>query len=98
VSDTGCGIPDDVRAHLFEPFLTTKPVGQGTGLGLSICHGIVTSLGGSIAVESAVRKGSTFRVTIPVAAETGEEPAPARVGDAVTSVADRGRGRYVARA
>ena len=75
VRDTGCGIPPEIRRHLFEPFLTTKPVGKGTGLGLSVCHGIVTSLGGEITVESEVGKGSTFRVSIPVA---GQAIDPAR--------------------
>ena len=65
VHDTGPGIPDDVRPHVFEPFFTTKPVGVGTGLGLSICHGIVRSLGGEIAFESEIGKGTMFRVTLP---------------------------------
>ncbi|HEX7624990.1 MAG TPA: ATP-binding protein, partial [Anaeromyxobacteraceae bacterium] len=85
VSDTGCGIPPEIRKHLFEPFLTTKPVGEGTGLGLSICHGIVTSLGGEIAVESEVGRGSTFRVSIPVNRPTSparpETPAVGRGPD-----------------
>ncbi len=65
VSDTGAGIPSAVRARIFEPFFTTKPVGTGTGLGLSICHGIVTSLGGAIEVESEEMRGTTFRVRLP---------------------------------
>jgi signal transduction histidine kinase len=65
VSDTGPGIPADLRARLFTPFVTTKPAGQGTGLGLSICRRIVTALGGEIVVESEVGKGTTFRVTLP---------------------------------
>ena len=64
VRDTGSGIPPDVLKHVFEPFFTTKAV-TGTGLGLSICHGIVTSLGGELQIESQVGKGTTFRVCLP---------------------------------
>lgn len=65
VSDTGDGIAPDVASRLFDPFFTTKPVGVGTGLGLSICHSIVSSLGGTIEVESTPGVGSTFRVQLP---------------------------------
>jgi PAS domain S-box-containing protein len=65
VSDNGCGIAPSNRAHLFEPFFTTKPVGQGTGLGLWVCHGIVAGHGGTIEVESAEGRGTTFRVLLP---------------------------------
>ena len=67
VIDAGSGIPAAVRQRLFEPFYTTKPPGRGTGLGLSICYGIVADHGGRIEVESAVGKGSTFRVILPLA-------------------------------
>jgi PAS domain S-box-containing protein len=78
VRDTGCGIPPEHRQRLFDPFFTTKPLGIGTGLGLAICHGIVTALGGEIDVESAVGKGSTFRVVLPATAEAvpPEIPSP----------------------
>ncbi len=66
ISDSGAGIPEDILARVFEPFFTTKPSGVGTGLGLSICHGIVTSLGGEITVESRAGQGSVFRVVLPV--------------------------------
>ena len=67
VSDTGPGIPPEVRGRIFEPFFTTKPIGIGTGLGLAICHGIVTSLGGKLSVESGKSKGTLFRVELPIA-------------------------------
>lgn len=65
VTDTGHGISDDVRQRLFEPFVTTKDVGQGTGLGLSIAYGIVHEHGGWIEVESEVGHGSRFLVYLP---------------------------------
>jgi two-component system NtrC family sensor kinase len=64
IADTGCGIPADVRPHLFEPFYTTKP--QGTGLGLAITAHIVAQHGGQIAVDSQEGHGATFVVTLPV--------------------------------
>ena len=70
VRDTGVGIPKEILSRIFDPFFTTKPVGVGTGLGLSLCHRMVSDLGGEISVESEVGKGTTFRVTLPVA--TGE--------------------------
>jgi two-component system NtrC family sensor kinase len=66
VIDAGSGISAAVRQRLFEPFYTTKPPGRGTGLGLSICYGIVADHGGRIEVDSAVGKGSTFRVILPL--------------------------------
>jgi signal transduction histidine kinase len=65
VRDTGCGMPKELLSRLFTPFLTTKPIGVGTGLGLSICNRIVTELGGTIAVDSNVGQGTTFRITLP---------------------------------
>lgn len=76
VRDTGQGIEQDVLPHIFDPFFTTKPVGQGTGLGLSICHSIITGLGGTISVDSVPGRGSTFRVTLPVAAMESQRTPP----------------------
>ena len=65
VADTGCGIPEENVRRIFDPFFTTK-LGKGTGLGLSVSHGIIEAHGGTIGVESAVGRGSTFRVTLPL--------------------------------
>ena len=65
VTDTGAGMPPEVRAHLFEPFFTTKAHGEGTGLGLSMCQNIVTAHGGKIEVSTGVGRGSTFTVVLP---------------------------------
>lgn len=63
--DSGHGMSEEVRARLFEPFFTTRPVGQGTGLGLSVAHGAVVAQGGSISVDSVPGRGATFRVRLP---------------------------------
>ncbi len=65
VSDTGCGIAVQHLNRIFDPFYTTKPVGEGTGLGLSISYGIVERHGGNIAVDSRLSEGTTFTVTLP---------------------------------
>ncbi|GAO04592.1 ATP-binding protein [Anaeromyxobacter sp. PSR-1] len=84
VADTGTGIAPDVLPRIFDPFFTTKGVGEGTGLGLSICHGIVKALGGEIDVETAVGRGSRFRVLLPPA------PAGAAIGRAEASAEPAG--------
>ena len=68
IADTGVGIPPEVRERVFQPFFTTKPIGQGPGLGLSICQGIVTALGGEISFATEAPRGTTFRVVLPTAA------------------------------
>ena len=69
IHDTGCGIPDELQARVFDPFYTTKPVGLGTGLGLFVSRSIVEAHGGSITFESEVGRGTTFRVSLPPAPE-----------------------------
>ncbi len=68
ISDTGCGIPEEIQERIFEPFYTTKEVGKGTGLGLSITYDIVKKHGGELTVESKPGEGSTFTVKLPVRA------------------------------
>lgn len=66
IRDDGCGISEEIRNKIFDPFFTDKPQGEGTGLGLSVSYGIVKDLGGAISVESEQGVGTTFRVTLPV--------------------------------
>jgi two-component system NtrC family sensor kinase len=73
-ADDGPGIPEDHLKSVFNPFFTTKGVGEGTGLGLSICHGIVTEHGGSIRVDSQPGQGAAFTIELPVACEAYPEP------------------------
>jgi signal transduction histidine kinase len=65
VADNGCGMPPEIRGKIFEPFFTSKKVGQGTGLGLSISYDIIKKHRGDIRVESEVGKGTTFILMIP---------------------------------
>ncbi|OWK43096.1 PAS domain-containing protein [Fimbriiglobus ruber] len=77
VSDAGCGMTDDVVAHLFEPFFTTKPDGHGSGLGLATAYGIVRGHGGHIDVESRFGAGTMVRVYLPAVSHSPPRESPA---------------------
>ncbi len=63
IQDTGAGIPDEIKPKLFQPLFTTKSKGQG--FGLAVCKRVVEAHGGTISFESAVGKGTTFKIKIP---------------------------------
>ncbi len=65
IEDTGVGMSEEVLEKIFTPFFTTKEVGKGTGLGLPVVHGIITSHGGSIKVESKISQGTRFEIQLP---------------------------------
>jgi CheY-like chemotaxis protein len=96
IEDTGVGIPPAVLERIFDPFFSTRGVGEGTGLGLSLVHGIVTDLGGAIDVNSVAGEGTSFAIWLPVTAEIAKravevvrEPAHGR-GETVMIVDDEG--------
>jgi PAS domain S-box-containing protein len=70
-SDNGSGMRPEEMERIFEPFYTTKPVGEGTGLGLAVVHGIVSGMGGLIRVESAIGEGTTFHIILPCVSPDG---------------------------
>jgi PAS domain S-box-containing protein len=91
ISDTGVGISPIDASRIFEPFVSTKPIGAGTGLGLWICRRIVTDLGGTICVEPGASRGATFRVELPACeprAPTPRLPTPPPARRAVVAVID----------
>jgi CheY-like chemotaxis protein len=84
VSDTGCGISDDIMSRVFDPFFTTKDIGMGTGLGLSQVYGFTKASGGHIKIDSIVGVGTAVRLYLPrstevlIQAEAGSHPAQDR--------------------
>jgi CheY-like chemotaxis protein len=95
VTDTGAGMDQDTASKIFEPFFTTKEVGKGTGLGLSIAHGIIKQHNGYIDVHSEPRKGTAFKIYLPlVDAPTAQdkprphEPAALRGGSETILLAE----------
>jgi signal transduction histidine kinase len=84
VADTGTGIPPEILAHVFEPFFTTKEEGRGTGMGLAAVYGAVQAHQGTVLVDSALGRGSTFSLLLPLA-EAQRMPAIARPARSATS-------------
>jgi len=89
IRDTGAGIAPEHLPRIFDPFFTTKAPGVGTGLGLSICHAVVAAMGGEIQVESAVGRGSTFRVLLAPADR------PVEIAEPRTRPPEPGRARVL---
>ena len=80
VADNGPGIPEHLRARVFEPYFTTKPSGLGTGVGLAVSHGIVTAHGGTLTLDCPEMGGAVFTITLPVclADESDDADGPSR--------------------
>jgi PAS domain S-box-containing protein len=86
ISDTGGGIPDDLRPKIFDPFFTTKDVGRGSGQGLPLARGVVQDgHGGQLSLESIAGQGTTFVVRLPVMGRAPQEPVEAPVSRTVSA-------------
>ena len=80
VRDSGAGLDAETALRIFDPYFTTKEIGQGTGLGLAMVHGIVSALGGEVKVESQPGEGAEFHVFLPISAATpAERPSSATI-------------------
>ncbi len=90
VRDTGCGMNDEVKAHLFEPFYTTKPIGKGTGMGLASVYGTVKSHKGAIQVFSEIGRGTAFHILLPMERprRSSMPPVSAAPTDKLSSITD----------
>ncbi|SHI95271.1 PAS domain S-box-containing protein [Malonomonas rubra DSM 5091] len=73
ISDTGCGIPEELLENIFEPFFTTKEKDKGTGLGLAMVYGIITQNNGDLQVDSEVGKGTSFTILLPRSEQGSEQ-------------------------
>ncbi|MBI3191642.1 MAG: response regulator [Pedosphaera parvula] len=91
VTDTGSGMPPEVKDRIFDPFFTTKPIGKGTGLGLAVSIGIIERHGGCMHVESAPDAGTTFRVFLPAATGGPTAGSSARIDETLP----HGRGETI---
>jgi len=89
VADEGVGMDETTRAHVFEPFFTTRPEGGGTGLGLSMVHGTVVGVGGTVELTSVLGEGTTVRVRLPLAGEG------VHVADVGSSIRGGGEARHL---
>ncbi|MHA6206333.1 sensor histidine kinase [Dyella soli] len=85
LADTGVGMTDDVRAHVFEPFYTTKPFGRGTGLGLAVVASMIEAAHGRIDVASAPQHGTSFHIRLPLHMTSDDTPQLAAVIEAPAS-------------
>jgi signal transduction histidine kinase/CheY-like chemotaxis protein len=83
VIDTGKGMPPEILKRAIEPFFSSKPLGKGTGLGLSMVHGLAVQLGGALQLTSAVAKGTTATLVLPIATSAPEAESPAHISHKV---------------
>ncbi len=83
VKDTGCGMSPALISSIFDPYFTTKDLGEGTGLGLSVVHGIVKEYGGEVLVDSVPERGSTFTILLPVTSKAGLGLETTKIGKAL---------------